>query len=72
MERELARKLVHFVNDPYTREAYEEYASFRISVLKDQFVNTRTFEEVCALQGAIRELSRFISLREEVLSKKDL
>lgn len=71
MDRELARKLVHFVNDPYTNEAYLEYVSYRVGLLKNQLINAKNMEEVRELQGRISELKRFETLREEVLSKKD-
>jgi hypothetical protein len=71
MDRELARQLVHFVNDPYTNEAYLEYVSYRVGLLKNQLTNAKNMEEVRELQGRISELKRFETLREEVLSKKD-
>lgn len=71
MNKELARKLLPNVNDILVREAYEEYALYRISVLKDYLVNCTSWDEVLKTQGAIRELTRFSTLRDEVLSKKD-
>jgi hypothetical protein len=71
MDRLLANQLVFFVNDPATREAYEMYVSYRIDYLKEQLCTTRDADEIKALQGAIKELRRFLTLRDEVLSKKD-
>jgi len=71
MHRELARTLVHFVNDPYTNEAYLAYASDRVEFLKNQLVSARSLEEVKELQGRINELRRFETLRDEVLQHKD-
>lgn len=70
MNKELALKLLPNINDPLVREAYEQYALYRISLLKDQFLNTRNYEEVQLLKGAIRELERFVTLRDEVLQHK--
>lgn len=71
MNKELAKSLVHFVNDPYTNEAYLAYASDRIEFLKNQLVSARDYEEVKELQGRINELKRFETLRDEVLQFKD-
>lgn len=71
MDKKLASKLVYFVNDPVTQEAYLAYVSYRIEHLKDQLCSTRDTDEIRYLQGAIKELKRFETLRDEVLSKKD-
>lgn len=70
MNKEVALKLLPNVNDPLVREAYEQYALYRIAKLKDQFLNARDYEEVQLLKGAIRELERFTTLRDEVLQHK--
>lgn len=71
MNKELAKSLLYFVNDVATSEAYLKYASFRIDFLKEQLTSARDFEEIKGLQGAIRELRRFETLRDEVLQFKD-
>lgn len=69
MDKDVARSLLPLVNDPKTLSILIEYSEYRISRLKDALSIAKTFEEVQKLQGAIRELSLFKTLRDEVQEK---
>lgn len=43
------------------------YVEARIFVLRDQLETTKSHERILEIQGAIAELRRFKTLREEVL-----
>lgn len=47
-------------------EGLEHYVNLRVITLKDSLVQASTFEEVQRIQGAIKELLRFKTLRDEV------
>lgn len=47
------------------------YMDHRISIIKDRLIGVKNWEEVLRLQGAIDELSRLKSLREEVLNPRE-
>lgn len=47
-------------------EALEFYVNLRVTSLKDSLVHAKTMEDVQRIQGAITELVRFKTLRDEV------
>lgn len=68
MEKEIARSVIQFTAD---KEAYElilEYVNSRIEYHKNALANALTLDDVRKSQGAIRELSRMVTLRDEAIS----
>jgi hypothetical protein len=67
MNRELAREILPLVNDHDFYAMVKSYADYRIKELKDQFLGVYKMDDVARIQGAIMELKRFATLRDEVL-----
>ena len=67
MEREFARSLLPLVNDKEGSVLLLGYIEHRVQKLKDALCIAKSFDEVCQLQGSIRELNRFETLKSEVL-----
>lgn len=65
MDRQTAEKFLRIVNDPLYA-TWKEYANHRISVLKDELVMATELDDIRRLQGAIRELKRFETLKDSV------
>lgn len=67
MQRELAKKLQLLVNTPDSQDRLQEYIKHRIDVLKNQLTSRHLdLERIRGIQGAIEELQRFGTLRDEV------
>jgi hypothetical protein len=66
MNKELSRNLLPLVNDHQTMVLLEEYVKARIEVLRDCLEHDTFSAES---RGAIKELRRFFTLRDEVNSK---
>lgn len=66
MKKELARKLLPLVNDREAMAQLEQYSASRIEFHRDQL--EVGCGDVWSLRGAISELRRFKTLREEVLA----
>lgn len=71
MNRKEAENYVVLVNSKPHLDALEKYANYRTEVLKNNLLLATSIEEVRKLQGAVEELSRFKTLRQEVLNTKD-
>lgn len=69
MDKELIKILLPIVNDPVFHEAINKYVENRVSWRKDALVSSSTMEEVSSHQGAIRELTKLKTLRDEVRQK---
>lgn len=69
MKKELARDLAFVVNVKTSNDALLAYMEFRIEELKNRLVSASNMEEVKAIQGAIYEIGRLKSLRDEVNSR---
>lgn len=68
MDRKIAESLLPVVNDSLDLEALQDYASYRIEQVHLKALEKSTnMEEILRIQGAIKELRRFASLREEVV-----
>lgn len=71
MNKKQSTELYLFVNEKTNRDALEFYTELRISALKDSLVRADGIEEVRRLQGAIEEVKRLKTLRDEVINPKD-
>lgn len=67
MDKEIARRLLPLVNDKELMDALVAYAEHRINYGKDACIIAGTLDEVRKWQGAHRELSRMVTLRDEVI-----
>lgn len=70
MNKELLTWLLPTVNDPATRESLEKYAEYRIGILQTTLETSNSIETVYRTQGAIQELRRIFTLRDEVNQRK--
>jgi len=61
------RELLPLVNDKHQFKAVQDYAKGRIDILLQQLSTERDMTNVVKMQGAIAELRRFSTLREEVI-----
>lgn len=71
MNKKEANPLIPIVSNTATLDAILGYTDYRIGILKDSFLNASTMDEVKKIQGAIEELKRFKTLRDEVNNAKD-
>lgn len=67
MDNKQALKILPLVNDTVTYPSLLEYIEYRISLLKDILSTTESEIEVRKIQGQIKELTRFRTLRDEIL-----
>lgn len=71
MKKEDAQKLVTLVNNKENMDALSHYMNLRVDHYKDLLTYASNYEEVRKYQGAIEELHRLRTLREEVLNPRD-
>lgn len=71
MNKQDAQRLSGLVNSKDNMDDLVFYMDYRISVIKDRLMGAKDWEEVLRLKGAIDELSRLKSLREEVLNPRE-
>ena len=67
MDKQFYRTLLLLVNDKDTMDRVHAYVDARIEVLRDQLEITQNEDRIPVLQGAIRELRRLKTLRDEVI-----
>ena len=67
MDKKFYRTLLLLVNDKETMDRVHAYVDARIEVLRDQLETSQSEDRIPALQGAIRELRRLKTLRDEVI-----
>jgi hypothetical protein len=67
LTREVAQDLAFFVNDLETMASLKRYAEARIQTLRESVDTIVDMDTLRKTQGAINELRRLVSLREEVL-----
>ena len=67
MDKQFYRTLLLLVNDKDVMTKVHSYVTARIEVLRNQLEITQDIETICAIQGAIRELRRLETLRDEVI-----
>jgi len=68
MDKLLFRSLLPLVNDKSHYEILNEYASARIFILLEQLSTEKDMDRVKSIQGAIGELRRIKTLRDEVVA----
>lgn len=68
MDRELAKKLVLFVNTPGNMDSLDLYIQAQLDWNKEQLIYAHDFETVRFHQGRIRELLELSKIRVKVLT----
>tara|TARA_A100001388_G_scaffold225558_1_gene176656 strand:+ start:127 stop:351 length:225 start_codon:yes stop_codon:yes gene_type:complete len=68
---DVARKLVSFVNVKKNMDSLEIYMESRIEDMHKVLEQTEDVREMHMAQGAIRELKRLKTLRDEVLASNE-
>ena len=68
---DVARKLVSFVNVKKNIDSLEIYMESRIGDMHKVLEQTEDVREIHMAQGAIRELKRLKTLRDEVLASNE-
>lgn len=71
MNKQDAQKLIGLVSVRQNMDDLSFYMDHRISIMKDRLVGAKDWEEVLRLKGAIDEISRLKTLREEVLNPRE-
>lgn len=66
MDKQFYRDILLLVNRKETYDLLQEYVDKRISVLQEQLEITLDETAIRLIQGSIKELRRFKTLREEV------
>ena len=69
MIQEVAKELLKVVNDKKTMDALEKYMNYRVEELHKLLEQQDKISDINKAQGAIKELRRIKTLREEVLAK---
>ena len=67
MDKQLYRALLMLVNDKKSMELLVEYAEAKISLHHKQLESSKDHHDILRIQGAIAELRRFKTLRDEVV-----
>lgn len=71
MNKSDAQRLQSLVGSKANMDDLTFYMDYRISIIKDRLMGAKDWEEVLRLKGAIDELSRLKSLRDEVLNPRE-
>lgn len=66
MKLETAKLIVKVVNDPYFKDDLQVYVDDRIETLRGWLETEKLPQKIYEYQGAIAELKKFQTLREEV------
>lgn len=67
MEKQIAKKILPLVNDVDKYPLLQEYIDDRIETMRNFLENTKDHQKVLEVQGAIAELRRFQTLRDQAL-----
>jgi|TARA_R110000850_G_scaffold252487_1_gene377683 hypothetical protein len=67
MDKEFYRAMLMLVNDKKQMDLLNEYTLNKIAMIHRQMETTREHNRILEMQGAISELRRFRTLREEVI-----
>lgn len=67
MEKVLAKKILPLVNDVEKYPLLQDYVDNRIETMRNFLENTKEHDKVLEVQGAIAELRRFQTLRDQAL-----
>ena len=66
MDKKFYRSILLMVNQKDTFEMLQEYISKRIEILREQLETSLDVNQMRQIQGSIKELKRFKTLRDEV------
>ena len=66
MDKQFCKSMLLLVNTPTYMDLLHEYVSVRIAGIHQQLENTKDPHRVLEIQGAIAELRRFKTLRDEM------
>ena len=69
MKKEVAKKLLKLVNVKSNTDLPEFYAKERVQILYRQMEQLASVDEIRQIQGAIREIKRLTTIRDEVIEK---
>ena len=69
MKKEVAKKLLKLVNVKSNTDLLEFYAKERVQILYSQMEQLASFDYIRQIQGAIREIKRLTTIRDEVIEK---
>ena len=69
MKKEVAKKLLKLVNVKSNTDLLEFYAKDRVQILYRQMEHLASIDEIRQIQGAIREIKRLTTIRDEVIEK---
>lgn len=69
MSPDIAKKLLPVVNVEKHNNVLQAYASERIGYLHRQLEIATSYEEVKELQGGLKEMRKFLTLKEEAIQK---
>jgi len=67
MDKELAKKVLPLVNDTDLYPVLLAYADSRIETMRTYLETTKEHDKILEIQGAIAELRRFKTLREQAI-----
>lgn len=67
MDKQLSKKILPLVNDIEKYPLLQEYIENRIETMRSFLENTKDHQKILEVQGAIAELRRFQTLREQAL-----
>ena len=68
MIKEVAKKLLKLVNVKSNTDLLELYMNDRISIIHKQMEQAPNMQDINQMQGAIKDLRRFQTLRDEVIA----
>ena len=69
MKKAVAKKLLKLVNVKSNTDLLEFYAKERVQILYRQMEQLASVDEIRQIQGAIREIKRLTTIRDEVIEK---
>jgi hypothetical protein len=69
--KQFYRSLLLLVNNDEQMERLQSYANHRIETLRNQLEKQKDRDRVLEIQGAISELRRFSTLRDEVIKEAE-
>lgn len=67
MDKELAKAILPLVNEPTLYPVLMGYIDNRIEVMRGYLENQKDHNKILEIQGAIAELRRFKTLREQAI-----
>ena len=67
MDKQFYRSLLPLVNDKDQHQTLKDYADRRIKTMNSLLETTKDHNRILEIQGAIAELRRFHTLRDEVI-----